>query len=1330
DVSATGTDYGIYVGSSSGNETIENNIFYIGESSNTCYGIYGLLSSYAPNTLDYNAYYGTGTGYNLAKLGTPVYANLAALQSGTTYEAHGVEGDPGFTSSSDLHILNTQGLVSNNGLAINGIVDDYDGDTRLATPDIGADEYTYLAPANDYAVLEILDLQTLYPELTALTIQARVQNRGSAAQTDVPVRLFYDGVQQGSDVLVSLNPNDVTTVDLPWTTPAARDTGILEVQCFLGGDVDLNNDSIAAQVVVVGQPMHGSYDIGGGNNDYANFTMAIDDMTLRTIDGAVTFNVFPQTYNESINITAVTGVSSNNTISFVASLPVTPPELVGAGPVVRLDGATYVTFDGIDITANTSARVVLILNGSSYNTFQNLTVTGNDVSSTSSYGIDISGGGNNYNMFDNVTVGGCYYGVRFYGSSSNSDLGNVFQNGSVVEGKYATYLYYQNGSSIHHCDLQPGWTGANTEIYGVYCSSHATGTVSEAYANQIHNIRSATTCNGIYAGSGSGQFKAYNNFVYDYQGPTGTAVLYGLRAAAGTSEWYFNSVYIGDVPTTGNIYGFYITGTSTVATLQNNVIQIEEPVEECWGIYISGGTLTSDYNAFYSSGPGALYNVGFLSATNYATLALWQGTGYDTNSREGNPGYLSSTDLHIAPTFSLLNGVGTAIAGITDDIDGETRGTPPDIGADEYVFTSLPHDYGVNGFVGLSPTYVNNVPVVIQAVVENYGSLNETNVPVRLYYNNNQQDEVLVSLNAGTNTTVDLDWTPPVTDYEVGELKVKAFCPSDGFNLNDSTTASVTIVGAPMSGMYDLGGGNLDFANFNEAVSALTLRGIDGEVIIDCYEGTYDEIVEIPEITGASFTDRIIFQAHQGALDDIVTLTSTGGAQILYFNGADYITFDGIDIIAAGSVNINVTLDNGADFITLQNLTITGRDSTSTSIKGVKLTFNGNDDCVLDNVTISGVCYGLRCETGTGQSDRLEVKNCHVSGAAYCIYIDDHHNARIHDNDLQPHAYSTTSSAYGVYCANLTAEDTAYVYNNRIHNLRHLGTSTSPTVAGIWAGSNSVLYIYNNFIWDWQINGQDGYGVYGSTGQTFCYHNTIRMNDVPAADGYAGIYTGTGTFTAVNNIIEVVESVDTCYGIWRASGTLLADYNCYHGTGAGFRTGRDASVEFTTLLDWQGLGQDIHGIAGDPGFVADGDPHINISSLLVNNVGLYIPEVVDDIDGDLRIDPPDIGADEYEGLVQPEAVDSLTIAVDAENNDVILRWTASADANSYKIYADTDADVLIDPSTLVGHTNALTFTHEDVLLLGDDLRCYVVIASSDPPPAAALSGSRHDQPQR
>ncbi len=89
---------------------------------------------------------------------------------------------------------------------------------------------------------------------------------------------------------------------------------------------------------------------------------------------------------------------------------------------------------------------------------------------------------------------------------------------------------------------------------------------------------------------------------------------------------------------------------------------------------------TSDYNDFYSPGN---YLAHWGNNDHWDLTDLQTASGKDANSRSVYPHFASATDLHtVAP---WLDGVGTVLTEVNDDIDGDARGTSPDIGADQFV---------------------------------------------------------------------------------------------------------------------------------------------------------------------------------------------------------------------------------------------------------------------------------------------------------------------------------------------------------------------------------------------------------------------------------------------------------------------------------------------------------------------------------------------------------------------------------------------------------------------------------------------------------------------
>src|SRR5207249_11170588 len=99
--------------------------------------------------------------------------------------------------------------------------------------------------------------------------------------------------------------------------------------------------------------------------------------------------------------------------------------------------------------------------------------------------------------------------------------------------------------------------------------------------------------------------------------------------------------------------------------------------------------LTSNYNDLFTSGAqGFFAQTGGLgtAGTDRTSLAAWQTeTGKDTpNSISADPLFTSASNLRPQAASPLI-GAGQTIGGITTDIDGNTRQSPPTIGAYEAV---------------------------------------------------------------------------------------------------------------------------------------------------------------------------------------------------------------------------------------------------------------------------------------------------------------------------------------------------------------------------------------------------------------------------------------------------------------------------------------------------------------------------------------------------------------------------------------------------------------------------------------------------------------------
>jgi hypothetical protein len=139
-------------------------------------------------------------------------------------------------------------------------------------------------------------------------------------------------------------------------------------------------------------------------------------------------------------------------------------------------------------------------------------------------------------------------------------------------------------------------------------------------------------------------------------------------------------------PANYGYYGIYITGAAN--SIVNNIFYDPNGSPSYYNMYYSGSfaVAESDYNNVYSK-----QNFGYLNAV-YGTMTAWRaGTGFDMHSTTINPGYTNYDSMRTCK--DSLDGTGTPLSYISDDIDGDGRHPlTPDVGADEWI-GSAPGSY-------------------------------------------------------------------------------------------------------------------------------------------------------------------------------------------------------------------------------------------------------------------------------------------------------------------------------------------------------------------------------------------------------------------------------------------------------------------------------------------------------------------------------------------------------------------------------------------------------------------------------------------------------------
>jgi trimeric autotransporter adhesin len=487
----------------------------------------------------------------------------------------------------------------------------------------------------------------------------------------------------------------------------------------------------------------GNYKIGGTGTtpstgcSYVDLTAAITDISNKEVTGSVNL-ILTSNYSATeedafpIVINAIVGASSSKTITIKPDTSVNTI-ITGSSTtsIIEFNAAQYFIIDGSNNNSTTrnltientstlpyTATVWLnslgTANGCNNITIKNSTLkTG--INSANTYAISAGGSiGYSGDDNDNITIQNniikkAYIGILFIanstGISNNITITrNLIGDSSVIDniGRYGIVLQAVNSFNISQNTIK----NIDSSIINPTAIFLGAGCLNgNIFKNTIYGIKYTGTIGyggkgiDIATGSLSSNLNIYNNLLFDISGDgwndiTADAII-GIRINSGTGgiNIYNNSVNLfgnisRSIATTDISAAIYIGTISSNIDIRNNIfsntIANTTGVAKAYSIYsdaISSSFIHIDYNGYYSSGSQAV--LGRFSATDYTTLAAWQGYSLqDSHSYFTNPLFASNYDLH--PNSTLLNNTATPLSLVTTDFSGTTRSSTPDIGAYEF----------------------------------------------------------------------------------------------------------------------------------------------------------------------------------------------------------------------------------------------------------------------------------------------------------------------------------------------------------------------------------------------------------------------------------------------------------------------------------------------------------------------------------------------------------------------------------------------------------------------------------------------------------------------
>ncbi|MFN0277057.1 MAG: DUF4394 domain-containing protein [Pyrinomonadaceae bacterium] len=720
----------------------------------------------------------------------------------------------------------------------------------------------------------------------------------------------------------------------------------------------------------------------------------------------------------------------------------TAASVVGGNPALR-----ELTIQNTNV--GTGAVVISIgsgTNGAQNDTIQNVNVLGQDPTTTL---IGIALGGttpgtagtdNDNNRVENCSVRRAIYGIFSAGASlANQNTGSVItQNdlsGTTTNRIRRIGIVVFNESGVQITENSVGGIdttesadavgiGVGTQL--VDASSTASGGVTGALVarNKVNGVVSSPatfSAAGIAVSGAVGAANTLqNNMVTGVNAnatsPDIVAGIHVFGVTGSTTRVYNNSVSMtGDRGATASqmpSYGISITGTDPTVELKNNIFYTTQ-IASGGGVnaksYAIGmvtttfANLDSNYNDFWSTGANdGGFRSGSLAAgagTDYAALAAWQtatgGTATDDfNSLESDPSFTSPlTDLHIPYSSTVVN-IGTTIASVTNDFDGDTR--PQDasyeIGADE-VAAPTPTSTATNTptpsntdtatptptetFTPTATDTPTDTPTATNTATST-ATATQTATPELIYGKTTSSSSATAGINLvsfSSNDPATITVIGPFTGLTAGQTAVRTidFRPATGTLYAISTNGSLPLTGQ----LYTV---NLTTAALTPVGSGFALGTANSTRVEMDFNPVVDRIRLITAATGTGGTNNNFrINPNDGTLVNI-------DANLAYDAGDPQAGFGGFNMLGVAYTN-NVV---GATTTTLYSwdyqsdslVTIGGLNGTPSPNTGLMFTVNNpgtfltfNAELGMDISGLTGTLFVTHDDPNTGTSMNLYTRD-------------------------------------------------------------------------------------------------------------------------------------------------------------------------------------------------------------------------------------------------------------------------------------------------------------------------------------------------------------------
>lgn len=638
----------------------------------------------------------------------------------------------------------------------------------------------------------------------ANTVTVVVQNYGSTTITSATIGWSVNGTSQtGFSYTGSIAPGNSDTVDIGTFSFSGGTNNT--VTAFTAGpnggtDDDNSNDTLTVSSLLAA--LNGTYTVGGTTPDFTNLAGAITALTTYGVCGPVTFNIRAGVDTVKAILPEITGASAVNSITFQSengdssSVKITypsEPNFIPNNYLIRLDGCDYITFRHLTFERSgfePYARIFEFINNATNNTFTGCHLIGSTTTAVSNslaaifYSTSSAPTNDSNNVFSGNRIENGTLGIYMNGIASLNPENNAVVSNNLFINQYAKAIDMRNQGSL----IISNNTITTNSTFGSYTGIDLDR--SQRDQRIVKNRINGTVKIGLNMVDCSGYNGTPGIVANNFLQATDSV---GVRVDNGEyQELSHNSINMAGSATSTAIW---ISGIGIGNRIVNNILaNNEDGLAYRISNSATSGVESSDYNDLYTTGT----TIGSFDGSTANSLAAWQNIAdHDTNSVNADPRFLTTTDLHA--TALAIDNLGTPLANVSDDIDGDSRSaTAPDMGADE--FTGVTRDLAVTAILTPANGDCGSLSDTVTAIVSNLGGASETGFDLTLTstaFGGSVNTTYNGTLAAGATDTIAFNYSVNTSAGGSFTFTVIVAGPVDDNNSNDTLTVSRNITAQP-----------------------------------------------------------------------------------------------------------------------------------------------------------------------------------------------------------------------------------------------------------------------------------------------------------------------------------------------------------------------------------------------------------------------------------------------------------------------------------------------------------------------------------------------------